>query len=111
MLKMNCFHLNFYDAKIIDSVRRWIYCSGDQRKGQINLDLDSCTFGRLNLGEGLKRKAGKKIQKTYADSTFLKYTVHFKDEYKNEIGMSWLRIHEIRFPVSRLQWGVSNLSI
>lgn len=109
--QMNSFHLTFYDAQTIDRVKRWIHCSGDLRKGQINLDLDYCTYGRLNLGEGMKRKAGKNVRKTYDDSTYVRYTLHFHDEYKNDIGMSWFRIHEIRVPISRLKHGVSNMFI
>ena len=32
---------------------------------------------------------GKKLRNTYEDTTYVAYTMHFKDEYKNDVGMSW----------------------
>ena len=71
------------------------------------LDLDRYNFGRVRLGENIKRKAGKNMWNTYEDTTSVAYTMHYKDEYKNDTGMSFFRIHEIRVPLERLSLGKS----
>lgn len=95
--------------EIMDFVLRWIHCSGDLRSKFIYLDLDRYNFGRLKLGENMNRKVGKNMRNTYEDTTYVAYTVHYKDEWKNDIGMSWFRIHEIRLPLARLELGKSNM--
>lgn len=97
--------------EVIVRVIRWIYCSGDLRNHFVHFNLDRYNFGRVKLGENMKRRAGKNLRKTYEDSTstYVAYTMHFKDEHKNDIGMSWFRIHEVRLPLARLELGKSSM--
>ncbi len=94
---------------VIIRVIRWIRCSGDLRNHFMHFDLDRYNYGRVKLGENMKRRAGKNLRKTYVDSTYVAYTMHFKDEHKDDVGMSWFRVHEVRVPLTRLELGKSSM--
>ena len=84
--------------------QRWIHCTGDLRTGTLCMDLDMHTFGQITLGHALHRKAGKGLTCSQ-DGVTVKYTVHFNPTPRGCAGMSWLRVHEVRVPITRLHRG------
>ena len=102
--------------ELFDQIKRWIHCVGDLRKSKIFLDLEeeeypAHHFGSVTLGEGSRRKAGKRLKQTCEDGTYLEYSMHYGERDKYENGRSWFRMHEIKLPLARLKRGVSNVCI
>jgi hypothetical protein len=113
----------FLDVDETDSVLPDVYLHYDSIKSQgiyrpsVRGAPTETPESLYNAGYGPNRECGERLTQRFADGTTILYTFHsvvdkldeedadFSDYDPEE--MSWLRIHEIKLPISRLKLGES----